>query len=48
MENKTKIKTQRELSLKLRGVVNSQEEFEWVEAELAALEARSRIAGDAQ
>ena len=41
MENKTlKSDTERDVLLKLREAVNSQEEFEWVEAELAALSAR--------
>lgn len=39
MENKTLRETERELLLKLREAVNSQEEFERVEAELAALSA---------
>ena len=41
MENKTNIEAERELLLKLRESVNYQDEFEWVEAELAALEAES-------
>jgi hypothetical protein len=35
MENKTLREAARELLLKLREAVNSQEEFDWVEAELA-------------
>jgi hypothetical protein len=41
MENKTfKSDTERDVLLKLREAVNSQEEFEWVESELAALSAQ--------
>lgn len=40
MENKTLIEQQREVLLKLREAVNSQEEFDSVEAELAHLESR--------
>ena len=35
MENKTLSETEREVLLKLREAVNSQEEFDWLEAELA-------------
>lgn len=35
MENKTLSESRRALLLKLREAVNSQEEFDWVEAELA-------------
>ena len=37
MENKTLHEQQLELLLKLREAVNSQEEFEYIEAELASL-----------
>jgi hypothetical protein len=40
MENKTFSDTERDILLKLREAVNSQEEFDWVEAELAALSAQ--------
>jgi hypothetical protein len=45
MENKSLIEQQRELLLKLREAVNSQEEFDWVEAELAHLESPGAAEG---
>ena len=39
MEKKTQRELERALLLKLREAVNSKEEYEWVEAELAHLEA---------
>jgi hypothetical protein len=39
MEKKTQRELERALLLKLREAVNSREEFEWVEAQLARLEA---------
>jgi hypothetical protein len=39
MENKFNRETGRALLLKLREAVNSQEEFEWVQAQLARLDA---------
>ncbi len=38
MENQTKRDVERGLLLKLREAVNSQEELDWVEAELAILD----------
>lgn len=38
MENQTKRELERALLLKLREAVNSKEEYEWVEAELALLD----------
>ncbi len=45
MENQTKRDVERGLLLKLRETVNSQEELDWVEAELARLEAEEPTCG---
>jgi hypothetical protein len=45
MENQTKRDVERGLLLKLREAVNSQEELDWVEAELAQLD--RQLAGGA-
>ena len=44
MENQTKREVERALLLKLRGTVNYKEEYDWVLAELAALDAEERAA----
>ena len=44
MENKN-CELERDLLLKLRDAVNSEEEFEWIESELALLEADSNRGG---
>jgi hypothetical protein len=46
MENKTLRETERALLLKLREAVNSQKEFEWVEAGLARLDSVKIAARD--
>jgi hypothetical protein len=45
MENQTKRELERALLLKLRDTVNSKEEFEWVETELARLDAEPLLGG---